>query len=203
MQAQHHSLDPIFSPRTVAVLGASATPGSVGSILMRNLIENPFGGVVYPVNPKRHAVHGVLCYPALAAVPEAVDLAVIATPAATVPDLVRECVERKVRTAILISAGFSELGEQGRALERQIREIARGRMRLIGPNCLGVIHPPSNLNASFAASMAAVFLASESRSAAGTTRLTSPISYAREADTISPDKRISSASPFPTSRGRR
>src|SRR5260221_5273889 len=84
------SLDPIFKPQSVAVVGASASPGSVGSILMRNLMENPFGGVVYPVNPKRKAVHGVLCYPSLKDVPEAVGLAVIATPAATVPGEVRQ-----------------------------------------------------------------------------------------------------------------
>src|SRR5262245_28442412 len=81
------SLDPLFRPRSVAVLGASATPGSVGSILMRNLLDSPFGGAVYPVNPKRPHVHGVHCYPSLAAVPEAIDLAVLATPAATVPGL--------------------------------------------------------------------------------------------------------------------
>ncbi|MBI1914830.1 MAG: bifunctional acetate--CoA ligase family protein/GNAT family N-acetyltransferase [Planctomycetes bacterium] len=149
-----HSLDPIFRPRSVAVVGASATPGSVGSILIRNLIENPFGGVVYPVNPKRKAVHGVLCYPDLAAVPEPVNLAVIATPAATVPGVIKECVDRGIPTAIVISAGFSELGPDGRKLETEIKTIAKGHMRLIGPNCLGVIHPPSNLNASFAASMA-------------------------------------------------
>src|SRR5262249_39424402 len=153
MAAVRHSLDPIFRPRSVAVFGASATPGSVGSILIRNLLGNPFGGVVYPVNPKRHAVHGVRCYADLAAVPETVDLAVIATPAATVPGLVAQSAARRGPSALLISAGFSELGAEGRALEGQIRQ-ARGRMRLIGPNCLGVIHPPSNLNASFAASMA-------------------------------------------------
>jgi acetyltransferase len=148
-----HSLDPIFRPGTVAVLGASATPGSVGSILMGNLLENPFGGVVYPINPKRHAVHGVHCYPSLSAVPEPVDLAVIATPAVTVPSLVQECVERGVKAAIIITAGFSELGTEGKAAENQVRDLARGKMRLIGPNCLGVLHPPSGLNASFAASM--------------------------------------------------
>ncbi|MGL4553726.1 MAG: acetate--CoA ligase family protein, partial [Gemmataceae bacterium] len=154
MPATRHSLDPIFKPRSVAVLGASATPGSVGSILMHNLLTNPFGGVVYPVNPKRHQVHGVRCYPDLASVPEVPDLALIATPAAGVPDLVAQCVARGVPAGIIISAGFSELGREGKALEQRVREIARGKMRLIGPNCLGVIHPPSNLNASFAAEMA-------------------------------------------------
>src|SRR5262249_28431057 len=153
MAAVRHSLDPIFRPRSVAVFGASATPGSVGSILIRNLLGNPFGGVVYPINPKRQAVHGVRCYPGLSALPETVDLAVIATPAATVPGLVADCAARGVPSAIIISAGFSELGAEGRALEEKIRQ-ARGHMRIIGPNCLGVIHPPSNLNASFAAGMA-------------------------------------------------
>ncbi len=88
MPATSLALDSLFHPETVAVIGASGTPGSVGSILMRNLMENPFNGVVYPVNPRRRAVHGVHCYPRLADIPEPVDLAVIATPAATVPDIV-------------------------------------------------------------------------------------------------------------------
>jgi acetyltransferase len=149
-----HSLDPIFHPQSVAILGASATPGSVGSILVRNLLSNPFGGVVYPINPKRRAVHGLHCYPSLAALPEKVELAVIATPAATVPDLIQECIGLGIPAAIIISAGFSELGAEGRALEARIRTCAQGKIRIIGPNCLGVIHPPSNLNASFAADMA-------------------------------------------------
>jgi acetyltransferase len=147
------SLNPFFHPSAVAVLGASAAPGSVGSILLRNLLENPFGGVVYPVNPKRRSVHGVYCYPNLAALPGPAELAVIATPAVTVPGMVRDCIAAGIPAAILISAGFSELGAQGRALEADIQRVARGKIRLIGPNCLGVIHPPSRLNASFAASM--------------------------------------------------
>src|SRR5262245_59422786 len=114
MAGFRHSLDPIFEPASVAVVGASATPGSVGSILVRNLLGNPFGGVVYPINPKRKSVHGVRCYPDLAALPEVVDLAVIATPAATVPPLIRECVDRHVPAAIILSAGFAELGPKRR-----------------------------------------------------------------------------------------
>src|ERR1017187_4165006 len=151
---RRYTLDAFFSPASVAVVGASVTPGSVGSIIMRNLIANPFGGVVYPVNPKRKAVHGVFCYPSLLEVPEAVDLAVIATPAATVPRAVEQCVERGVQAALIISAGFSELGAKGRALEKQIHDLASGKMRIVGPNCLGIIHPSSGLNASFASSMA-------------------------------------------------
>src|SRR5687768_4631575 len=118
MTAVSHSLDPLFRPRNVAVLGASASAGSVGSIIMRNLIENPFAGAVYPINPKRKAVHGVHCYPALAAVPEKIDLAVIATPAPSVAGLVQECVDKAIPAAIIISAGFSELGAEGKALEQ-------------------------------------------------------------------------------------
>src|SRR5688572_24439081 len=147
-------LDPFFRPASVAVVGASATPGSVGSILMRNLLKNPFGGVVYPVNPKRKSVHGVFCYPSLMEVPETVDLAVIATPAAHVPAAIEQCIARGIPAAIIISAGFSELGAEGRALEQRIRTLAHGKMRIVGPNCLGIIHPSSGLNASFAATMA-------------------------------------------------
>jgi acetyltransferase len=154
MTALRRSLDPIFRPRAVAVLGATAAPGSVGAILMRNLLGNPFGGGVYPVNPKRRTVLGVHAYPDLNSVPAEIDLAVIATPAATVPGLVEQCVGRGVPAAIIISAGFSELGAEGRALEARIRAAARGKMRVVGPNCLGVIRPPANLNASFASAMA-------------------------------------------------
>src|SRR5436305_7574561 len=124
MSAFRHSLDPIFRPRSVAVVGASATPGSVGSILIHNLLGNPFGGVVYPINPKRKSVHGVRCYSDLASLPEAVDLAVIATPAATVPDLIRDCVARQIPAAIVISAGCAELGPKARELAAQIRQAA-------------------------------------------------------------------------------
>ncbi|MBI2805832.1 MAG: bifunctional acetate--CoA ligase family protein/GNAT family N-acetyltransferase [Planctomycetes bacterium] len=151
---RYDSLEAFFRPRSVAVVGASATPGSVGSILMHNLLQTQFGGVVYPVNPKRKAVHGVLCYPSLMDTPEAAQLAVIATPAATVPAMIEQCVERGVRSAIVISAGFSELGAEGRALEKRIHDIALGKLRIIGPNCLGIIHPPGGLNASFASAMA-------------------------------------------------
>jgi acetyltransferase len=151
---RRNSLDAFFRPASVAVIGASIAPGSVGSILMRNLLNYPFGGVVYPINPKRKVVHGVHCYPSILHTPDAVDLALIATPAAVVPAAVEQCVQRGVPAAIIISAGFSELGAKGRALEQKIRDIAFGKMRIVGPNCLGIIHPASGLNASFASSMA-------------------------------------------------
>jgi len=148
----HRSLDPFFKPQTVAVIGASATPGSVGQTVMRNLARSDFSGVVFPINPQRRAVYGMHCYPSLSAVPEPVELAVIATPAPTVPGIVRQCVERGVPGAIIISAGFAEIGAAGRSLEAEIVQAAQGKLRIIGPNCLGVIRPPFNLNASFASS---------------------------------------------------
>jgi acetyltransferase len=149
------ALDAIFIPRSVAVIGATETPGSLGRTLMWNLLTNPFGGAVYPVNPKRSNVLGVRAFPSVGAVPELVDLAVIATPATSVPAVVAECVEAKVRGAIVISAGFKEVGPQGVELERRILEEARrGHLRVIGPNCLGVMNPKSGLNATFASEMA-------------------------------------------------
>ncbi len=148
-------LDAIFAPRSVAVVGASEKAGSVGGTVLRNLIASPFGGTVYPVNPNRPNVMGIRAYPSIAALPEPVDLAVIVTPAATVPGLIGECADAGVRGAIVISAGFKETGAAGIELEFQVLEQARrGRIRLIGPNCLGVMRPDGGLNATFAGSMA-------------------------------------------------
>ncbi|WP_104982193.1 bifunctional acetate--CoA ligase family protein/GNAT family N-acetyltransferase [Sorangium cellulosum] len=150
LHEQFQSLDPIFKPRNVAVIGATENSGAVGRTLLWNLISNPFGGTVFPVNPKRSSVLGIKAYPNIAAVPAKVDLAVIVTPASTVPGLLGECVDAGVRGAIIISAGFKEMGPPGIQLERQIMERARGKMRIIGPNCLGVMNPIGGLNATFA-----------------------------------------------------
>ncbi len=155
VRAERPALDAIFAPRTVAVIGASETPGSVGRNLTRNLIASPFGGRVYAVNPHRASVLGLEAYPTIAAVPEPVDLAVVATPAATVPGVIAECARAGVRGAIIISAGFKEIGPAGAALEQQVLEAARGSgLRLVGPNCLGVMNPRTGLNATFATAMA-------------------------------------------------
>jgi acetyltransferase len=149
------SLDALFNPRNVAVIGATDKVGSVGRTLLSNLVMHPFGGAVFPVNPKRPAVLGIKAYPTLTAVPDEVDLAVIVTPATAVPDLVNECVDKKVRGVIVISAGFKETGPEGVELERRVLEAARrGGMRLIGPNCLGVMNPLTGMNATFAAGLA-------------------------------------------------
>ena len=152
---QRLPLDAIFAPRAVAVIGATEKAGSVGRSILWNLIQSPFGGTVYPVNPKRPNVLGIRSYPKIAAVPEPVDLAVVVTPAPTVPQVIAECVEAGVKGAIIISAGFKEIGPEGAELERKVlTQARRGRMRLIGPNCLGVMCPQKGLNATFAAEMA-------------------------------------------------
>lgn len=149
------SLDVIFRPESVAVIGATEKAGSVGRTIIYNLISSPFGGTVYPVNPKRPSVLGIKAYPDLKAIGDPVDLAVIVTPAPSVPDLIAECVEYGVKGAIIISAGFKEVGAEGIALEQRIlAEARRGNMRLIGPNCLGVMNPTNGLNATFASRIA-------------------------------------------------
>ncbi len=148
-------LDAIFAPRTVAVIGATEKAGSVGRSVFWNLQSGPFAGKVFPVNPKRSEILGVAAYPTIAAVPEPVDLAVVVTPAPTVPGLIGECVDAGVRGAVIISAGFKEVGPAGADLERRILEQAqRGRMPVIGPNCLGVMRPGRGLNATFATQIA-------------------------------------------------
>src|SRR5581483_3421859 len=148
-------LDSIFAPKNVAVIGASETQGSVGRTIVWNLISSPFGGTVFPVNPKHPSILGIKTYPNIVSVPAKVDLAVIVTPAPTVPDIIKECVGAGVKGAIIISAGFKEVGPEGAELERRVLENARqGRMRIIGPNCLGVMNPLTGLNATFAATMA-------------------------------------------------
>ncbi len=152
---QGHPLDAIFAPKNIAVVGATEKAGSVGRTLLWNLISNPFGGTVFPVNARRASVLGIKAYPNLAALPEQVDLAVIVTPAATVPGIIAECVQAGVKGAIIISAGFKESGTAGAALEQHILEQARrGKLRIIGPNCLGVMRPLTGLNATFASAMA-------------------------------------------------
>ncbi len=149
-----HPLDPIFAPRSVAVIGATERPGSVGRTVLWNLISHPFGGTVYPINPKRRNVLGIQAFDRIASLPEAPDLAIIAIPAPGVPAVVQECVDAGVKGAIILSAGFKEIGPDGIELERQIKDIALGRLRLIGPNCLGIQNPLTGFNATFASQVA-------------------------------------------------
>jgi acetyltransferase len=144
------AFESMFSPRSVAVIGATDREGSVGRTLLMNLRASSFSGKIFAINPKRQELLGQVCYPSVAAVPESIDLAMIVTPAPTVPTVIGECVSASVPSAVVISAGFKEHGSEGVELERQIQEqLRRGSMRLIGPNCLGIMNPIISLNATF------------------------------------------------------
>jgi len=148
-------LDYLFYPRSVAIVGATEREGSVGRTILWNLLRSPFGGTIYPVNPKRKHVLGVKAYPSILDVPEKVELAVLVTPASLIPDVIRDCVTAKVASVIIISAGFREVGESGIKLEKEILQYAKNsNLRIVGPNCLGVMNPMIGLNATFAADIA-------------------------------------------------
>src|SRR5215467_4474588 len=152
---RHAPLSAFFAPKTVAVVGATETAGSVGRTLFANMTGSDFNGSVIPVNPHRSSVLGRQAYASVSAIPVPVDLAVIATHAATVPEAIRDCADAGVKSAVIISAGFRETGPAGLALEQQILVVARrSGMRLIGPNCLGIMNPLTGLNATFATGVA-------------------------------------------------
>ncbi len=141
-----------LTPRAVAVIGASERAGSVGGEVMRKLIDAGFTGTIYPVNPKHGTVRDLRAYASIGDVPEPVDLAVVAIPAAQVPAVAAECAAAATHALLVLSAGFGELGEQGRVLQQQLHDVCRGSgMRLIGPNCLGLINtdPAVHLDATF------------------------------------------------------
>ncbi len=145
----------IFNPQTVAVIGASNKEGSVGHALIKNLVGSGFDGIIYPINYKNKSIYGVRSYAKLSDTRDQIDLAVIATPAPTVPELVKECGEYGVKGIVIISAGFMEAGEEGQAMLDTILEYGKKYgMRIIGPNCLGFIKPGIKLNASFSNKMA-------------------------------------------------
>ena len=148
-------LDSIFKPKRIALIGVSNNPDSVGGITLRNLVGGGYNGVVYPVNPKREAVFGIPCYPDVKSLPKIPDLAVIMTAAKWVPQLVRDCGEVGIHGLIIMSAGFKESGEEGKKLEAQVKaEKAKfPDMRIIGPNCLGILVPGLSMNVSFADGM--------------------------------------------------
>jgi len=148
-------LDSIFRPKRIALIGVSGNPDSVGGITLKNLVSGGFQGVIYPINPKHEAVMGIPCYPDVKNLPKTPDLAVIMTEAATVPGIIQRCGEAGINGIIIMSAGFKESGEKGKLLEEKVKEQAAQfpEMRVIGPNCLGVIVPRMNLNISFANGM--------------------------------------------------
>jgi acetyltransferase len=145
-----HYLNVLFSPKSVAVFGASDRLDSVGGVVFENLRTGGFSGPVIPINPKRDSVQGVAAFPSLDKVGQPIDLAVICTPAATVPDIIDTCGKLGVKGAIILTAGFSEGGEEGKALEKKLVETAaQYGLRFIGPNCLGVMRPVIGFNATF------------------------------------------------------
>ncbi|MEI7981688.1 MAG: bifunctional acetate--CoA ligase family protein/GNAT family N-acetyltransferase [Bacteroidota bacterium] len=150
-----HKLNPIFNPQRIALIGVTTNPNSVSGKVLINLVSGGFRGVVYPVNPEHEAVMGIPCFPEIRSLPKVPDLAIICTPAEKVPAAVVECGEFGIRGVIIISAGFKEIGEAGNKLETEIKSTIRkyDGMRVIGPNCLGIIVPGLKLNASFAAAM--------------------------------------------------
>jgi acetyltransferase len=144
------NLDKVFNPQTVAIIGASDVEGSVGYSIVRNFTQSGYAGKVYFVNIKKAELLGVKTYPTVDQIPDQIDLAMIATPAKIVPSVMEECGKAKVKGVIIVSAGFKETGPDGKALEDQVGDIAKKYgIRVIGPNCIGILRPRSNLNATF------------------------------------------------------
>ena len=145
-----HYLNKLFEPRSVAVFGASDREGAVGNLVFKNMIEGGFKGEVFPINPKHEEVQGRKAFPDLKSLGQPIDLAVITTPAATVPAIIEACGSYGIRSAVIISAGFREIGQQGLKLEKAVLENARRHgLRFVGPNCLGIMRPATGLNCTF------------------------------------------------------
>jgi acetyltransferase len=143
-------LSTLFNPRSVAVIGASNTPGTVGFSLMKNLLALPFQGTIVPVNPKYDTISGIRSYASVSGIVEPIDMAIIATPAGTVSEIISSCGEKGIKSLVIISAGFKEIGQEGMKLTEQIQElIAKFDMTMLGPNCMGFLRPHIHLNASF------------------------------------------------------
>jgi acetyl coenzyme A synthetase (ADP forming)-like protein len=144
------SIQSFFNPKSVAIIGASRQKGKVGYEILANLIAGGYAGRIFPVNPKADEIEGLKCYPDLSLIGETPDLVIVIVPARSVPGVMTECAEVRVKSVIIITAGFKEVGPEGRKLEEEVVRIARqGGIRFIGPNCLGLIAPSHKLNASF------------------------------------------------------
>lgn len=147
-------LDFIFNPSSIAVIGASEDEKKIGNVVLRNLVEQGFKGKVYPVNPKRNEILGMKCYPSVKDIPDKVDLGIIVIPARGVPGVIKECAEHGVKGLVVITAGFREIGEEGLKLEEEIIKLVKSaNIRMVGPNCLGVINTFNRMNATFASDL--------------------------------------------------
>lgn len=159
LEEKHKELKCFFEPEGVAVIGASPNPKKLGHQVVKNLLEGGvfsfshlkgFPGKTFPVNPKEDEILGLKCYHRVTEIPQKVDLAIICVPAKFVPQAVRDCAEKGVRGINIISAGFSEVGKEGKKLQEEFLKIAKeSGIRIVGPNCLGILYPPNHLNASF------------------------------------------------------
>ncbi|MGD8323778.1 MAG: CoA-binding protein, partial [Gammaproteobacteria bacterium] len=155
IRGQGLDITPLFEAKSVAVIGASERKGSLGTVVLRNLRESGFSGAIFAVNPRYKSVQGEKCYSSIREITERVELAIILTPAKTVPAILEDCGAQGVPTAVVLSAGFREIGQAGRELEEALLAVARRHgIRFIGPNCLGVMRPDIGLNATFSQSMA-------------------------------------------------
>ena len=144
------NLDKLFAPRSVALIGATPRPGSVGAVVARNLRRAGFAGEMMLVNPHHDAIDGLTVHPDVASLPRGPDLAIIVTPPDTVPGLVGELAERGTRAAVVITAGFGELGKQGGSLQQAMLDAAKPHLlRIVGPNCVGIMVPRLGLDATF------------------------------------------------------
>lgn len=148
-----HNLDKLFRPASIAVIGASEKPGSIGTALIHNLLHGGFKGRLFPVNPNYTQIMGLTATASIHDLDARIDLAVVAVPIDQAPQVIAECVAAEIKAAIIISAGGKEVGEQGRLIEMRIQEAAAGRIRILGPNCLGIMATAVNLNATFAAGL--------------------------------------------------
>ncbi|KAB2922239.1 MAG: GNAT family N-acetyltransferase [Dechloromonas sp.] len=149
MRTQHY-LNTLFAPQSIAIIGASERPQSVGAVILGNLLSGGYQGKVFPVNPRHATVLGQACWPSIEEVGVRVELAIIATPARSIPEIMAQCGRAGVRNAIIVATGFGETGNTGALLERKVREIARtGGVRILGPNCIGIMRPEQKLNAAY------------------------------------------------------
>lgn len=159
LQRIHAGIEPFFSPRSVAVIGASKDKLKVGHTVLESLVRGGafarpelrgFAGPIHAINPKEKEILGVQCYPSVTAVPGPVDQVVVCVPGPAVPQVMEECGKKGVKAAIILTAGFGEAGEKGKKLQSRFMEVARRyQIRVVGPNCLGILYPPNHLNASF------------------------------------------------------
>ena len=149
-----HYLEHLFAPQAIAVFGASDKPDAVGARVYQNLLHGGFTGSIYPVNPKYKKLGKAKCYADIDAIKAHVDLAVIATPAGTVPDILHQCGEHGVRAAIILSAGFTDNGQPNQLQQAMLQAARQYGIRILGPNCLGLIRPGAGLNVTFSNNIA-------------------------------------------------